>query len=159
MLSRKYFRDFSEGATVIEVIGALKQLPPKAKFTCLGDPRFYIHGEEDGSEVWIDDNPMDDLYTEYDNNENHISVKFIDGPKTIDEIQTIINDRQKLDDSNAVIVDSLSGLEIICEKYRGYNSPIQSISRNMDKNKDKNIHSIYDKVIGLNAYMNKDKEN
>lgn len=106
MLSRKYFRDFSEGATVIEVIEALMKLPPNAKFTCLGDPRFYIHGEEDGSEVWIDDSPMDDLYN----------------------------------DTNMEELTRLNGVEYDdVERYHPF-------------------PNIYDKVIGLNAYMNKKEE-
>lgn len=64
MLDRKYFKDFSKGATVEQMIETLKQYPPKAKFTVLGDPRFYIHMESDGSEVIVDDSPVSDIYVE-----------------------------------------------------------------------------------------------
>jgi hypothetical protein len=48
--------------TVDRLIEYLKTLNPKASISVLGDPYFYIHVEEDGSEVVFDDNGLEDEY-------------------------------------------------------------------------------------------------
>ena len=51
-----------ERVTVEELIKYLKTLNKDAKISVLGDPCFYIHVEQDGSEVIFDDSPLEDEY-------------------------------------------------------------------------------------------------
>lgn len=51
-----------ERVTVEELIKYLKTLNKDAKISVLGDPQFYIHVEQDGSEVIFDDSPLEDEY-------------------------------------------------------------------------------------------------
>jgi len=57
--------DASQGQkriTVKDLIEYLKTLNKDAKISVLGDPCFYIHVEQDGSEVIFDDSPLEDEY-------------------------------------------------------------------------------------------------
>lgn len=57
--------DASQGQkriTVENLIEYLKTLNKDAKISVLGDPCFYIHVEQDGSEVIFDDSPLEDEY-------------------------------------------------------------------------------------------------
>lgn len=51
-----------ERITVENLIEYLKTLNKDAKISVLGDPCFYIHVEQDGSEVIFDDSPLEDEY-------------------------------------------------------------------------------------------------
>ena len=51
-----------ERVTVKDLIKYLKTLDKDAKISVLGDPCFYIHVEQDGSEVIFDDSPLEDEY-------------------------------------------------------------------------------------------------
>lgn len=51
-----------ERVTVKDLIKYLKTLNKDAKISVLGDPQFYIHVEQDGSEVIFDDSALEDEY-------------------------------------------------------------------------------------------------
>lgn len=60
-------RKFSDNLTVEELCDyLLKNANKDAKVTVLGDPMVYIHIEEDGSEVCLDDSSLSEL-PEYEN--------------------------------------------------------------------------------------------
>lgn len=63
-LDKKYFKDFSSGITVEELIEVLKEYPKDALVTVLGSPSVYIHGENDGSTIIFDDNDLAEEYNE-----------------------------------------------------------------------------------------------
>ena len=58
-LSKRYFK---EDISVEELIKKLKEYPPKAKICICGDSYCYIHSEQDGSVVNIDNEPLDECY-------------------------------------------------------------------------------------------------
>lgn len=63
-LDKKYFKDFSGGITVGELIEVLKEYHEDALVTVLGSPSVYIHGECDGSSIIFDDNDLSEEYNE-----------------------------------------------------------------------------------------------
>jgi hypothetical protein len=54
-------KEFHHG-TVNQLIAYLSTLNPFAEVTILGDPDLYVHVEQDGSTVVLDDNSMEDQY-------------------------------------------------------------------------------------------------
>lgn len=66
LLDKKYFRDFSDGITIGELIEVLKEYPEDSVVTVLGNPRIYLHGESDGSKIIFDDNDLSEEYDERD---------------------------------------------------------------------------------------------
>lgn len=65
----------SQDTTVEDLIEALKGYDPKATIGVDGDCYFYIHVEEDGSNVSIDSSSLDEEYLEWGNYEDLPEVK------------------------------------------------------------------------------------
>ena len=71
---------FKEKIDVNELCNILSNLPARAEICICGDSNCYIHVEQDGSVVNLDNEPLDECYEKTVKNTDQFKFKIPDGP-------------------------------------------------------------------------------